>query len=130
MGIATNDNRESGGVLVERGTQTCHRCGAVIEYQSKPLGNFLRRYRVYKRRLPDGTYQTQELGGGEFRCNYHDKVLCVWCAKELQNTSQQCVAMEQVAEATAKAISESVNIWTPQGQHYVEQLSQKRIYLT
>ena len=128
MGIVTI--YEDGGTVVkERSMTTCHVCGATIEYESRPRGNFLRRYRIYKRRLPNGHVQSEKFGGGEYNCNYHNKILCIWCARYSQ-TAGRCIAMEQIAEATFTAIVQRVNIWTPQGQHYVEVLTKKRIYLT
>ena len=131
MGIITNDNRESGGALVENTTKTCHVCGAIIKYESRPVGNFLRKWRIYQRTLPDGTIQVDERAGGEFHCSYHDKVLCMWCGDIAMKRNGKCVSMEQVAEATVVALAHKIDIWTPRGQLEVEVLAKKqqRIYL-
>jgi len=127
MGLITVDNRESGGVLIERNTKTCHVCGAIIEYESRPIRNFLRRFRIYKRILPDGTIQSEEMVGGEYRCKYHDAILCFWCAEKAKH-QRRCIGMEQVAEATVAAMAHKINVWSRNGQLYIENLLQKRIY--
>jgi len=120
------DNRESGGKLVERDFKTCHTCGATVEYESRPLGNFLRKFRIYKRMLPNGHIQSREEVGGESWCHYHDKITCCWCAEKATFRQGKCIGQLQIAAATIAAIQKGVDIYTFTGQLYIRQLITSR----
>lgn len=127
MGYLMVDGREAGEGLLERNTKTCHACGAIIEYESRPIGGYLRKFRIHKRQLPNGHFQSVETVGGDYTCTFHGKVLCAWCAQRSRRLGR-CVSMEQVAEATVTALAHHIDVWSQGGRLYIENLIARRVY--
>ena len=124
MGYAEVDDRASTGEHREYRTTTCKHCNSVIVYQSKPIGGFLRSVRTSYNKITGR--RKEEIGSG-FWCHKCGGDICAYCGEKATKTIDH-VTMEKIADVTGNAISKGINVWTPQGQVYVETKVKERLF--
>ena len=126
MGYAMVDNRASGGILKEYNTTTCGHNNEIIVYASKPIDGFLRKVRTSINKYGQ---RVDEIGTGFF-CHKCGKDICHWCGEIATKggSSGPCRTMERVAYETGNALAKNIDVWSKQGQLYLENLIVKTQY--
>ncbi len=125
MGYSYVDDRASGGVLREHNTTTCSHCGNIIVYQTKYEGLQQKQVRTTIRK--GDLVRVEENGAGYF-CTKCDKDICKFCGDQAHNQINH-VSQESLAYATGNALAKGINIWTPQGQIYIQNQTTQKTYL-